>query len=349
MTRKSSRTLPLMLLSAVAILNSFLGHRSVVSVIKKDHADSAYLPEIEKAASSCSNVLGNNGTWIRDWEFARDYGQYQELRIDPLTPFLQGTWARFRPSEEAPFPWQTSYRWVDDNPHGCQIDYTLATSCPKTCDLLHQLGVNRILFFGDSMSDAQYSSLINLLGSDCMENIGSDGSGLPVREARLRCSHASIPIFSSKEGGGNSFPNSSRSNMTLSNKTRDFIHNPISKKGRLLAVLNFGAHYHSVNDYQEDIDLLFYWMDELLSDPNNNDLVFFRPTPSEHVNCYPKNTKYFNFTRGIRFEPFSGYRDFVPSTKHDWHIFDRYNRHTAKRLQTTSFRLLLNVVNMTVL
>lgn len=67
------------------------------------------------AACRCFRELGKNGTWVRDWDFARAYGQHPLPRNIPHGQFMQNILYSFVPTAGNPFPWETSWRWHDYN------------------------------------------------------------------------------------------------------------------------------------------------------------------------------------------------------------------------------------------
>ena len=75
--------------------------------------------------SPCTNKClwnsGRNGSWVQDWDFAKEHGQYPDPLVIPNGPFLRKTHLRFRPSDDAPFAWPSSWKWVD-NDKDCQVD-----------------------------------------------------------------------------------------------------------------------------------------------------------------------------------------------------------------------------------
>ena len=67
----------------------------------------------------CLWKAGINGSWVQDFEFAENYGQYPTPLVIPQGPYFRRTAGAFIPSEDAPFPWRTSWKWVD---HECSVD-----------------------------------------------------------------------------------------------------------------------------------------------------------------------------------------------------------------------------------
>jgi hypothetical protein len=280
----------------------------------------------DESDDRCLEFLGTNGTWVQDWDYAKRYGQFSQPRFIGLGPFVKRTWGRFKPSADAPVAWETSWRWVDHTSESCQIDYTLDIN--QTCSLLAKLGVDRIFFLGDSLSNSQYSSLINKMGGhQRLANYTDFGGG--VQECTLLCTgqNADIRTRGTREGGGKAFPHSKEVTPTyLSNRSREFL---TSSPQRVLAVLNIGVHYHDMPTYQTGLAELFGLFDELA---RPDDLVFFRTTPSGHAECQPRNPRAFNFTEGIRITPWRHYSEFKPTSMHDWDKLDAYNRYIKDQL-----------------
>jgi hypothetical protein len=195
---------------------------------------------------------------------------------------------KFKPSELAPFRWESSWKWIDYSPNGCQVDSTM--SADDLCDVLSKLDVNRVLFIGNSLTNSQYLSLLNRIGSDRIKNVTKLKHGL---RANLACRLQSIDLLMKMEGGGQAFPNSYQSKYALSNMTRQFIN---GDPNRLLAVMNIGAHYHQMEHYKEDLDMLVQWLQEF-NRPKN--LYFFRTTVPGHDRCQPRSPRQFNWTQGV--------------------------------------------------
>jgi hypothetical protein len=299
--------------------------------------DSSAIGQIKSCATTCLGDVGQNGTWVQDWEFAEEYGQYPEPRVVEVGPFIARTWGKFKPSESAPFRWESSWKWIDYSPNGCQVDFTM--SADDLCDVLSKLDVHRVLFIGDSLANQQYLSLLNRLGSDRIKNTTTSKYGL---HANLACRSQNIDLFMGKEGGGQAFPHSKRQEYVLSNATRQFIN---SDPNRLLAVMNIGAHYHKMEHYKEDLDLLIQWLQEF---NRPNDLYFFRTTVPGHPRCKPKNPRKFDWTRGVREVPLKTYHDYQIVETHDWNLFEDYNAYTRATLRSSNIRI-LDVFNMTIL
>mmetsp|Transcript_13829 Transcript_13829/g.28567 ORF Transcript_13829/g.28567 Transcript_13829/m.28567 type:complete len:289 (+) Transcript_13829:268-1134(+) len=232
----------------------------------------------------------------------------------------------------------------------------------STCSLLIQLEIDRIFFFGDSISGLQYKSFLNKLGKDHVRTTDKFTSTLacPLFNTHKNEKESKeIKLRYAKEGGGNDFPGSARKTMVLSNQSENFLA-PSSKggseRGRLLAILNIGAHYHELSHFKEDFVKLVGWVEASM---RPHDLVFYRTSVPGHKNCIPRNPRQFNFTAGIRVVPLQSYRDFQVSTQYEWNLFDGYNDfakgYLAKRnIKTARERSLstihlLDVVNLTVL
>ncbi len=116
-------------------------------------------------------------------------------------PLVKGTHGQFRPSPDAPFPWPSSWKWVergserqhftaegakhealetnDNNLRGNNpLFYPVDPMTPRSmCHLLvNQLNVRKIAFYGDSLTMQQADSFLNLFGSSYIETISSFSS-----------------------------------------------------------------------------------------------------------------------------------------------------------------------------
>eukprot|EP00547_Thalassionema_nitzschioides_P000526 CAMPEP_0194207486 /NCGR_PEP_ID=MMETSP0156-20130528/6214_1 /TAXON_ID=33649 /ORGANISM="Thalassionema nitzschioides, Strain L26-B" /LENGTH=384 /DNA_ID=CAMNT_0038934259 /DNA_START=79 /DNA_END=1233 /DNA_ORIENTATION=- len=330
------------LIMAIAILLSRL---IFITQLLKDPFENATQSDKDTSIHQCLNALGKNGTWVQDWEFARKFGQHVIPLVESYGPFYRRTWGRFKPTAEIPFPWQTSWRWLDFNSFGddCQIDYTMGGE--SICEALQALNITHLYFNGDSMTQSQYTSFINKLGSQYV-TIDRNSKG-----ASILCANNTIKVLQTREGqGGQAFPSSPRDNITLTQISKDFFR----QKGRKLSIWNMGAHYHQDSHYQEDIVQLFSWMEEY---HNKDDLIFFRTTPSGHLNCEPRRPRRFNFSE-YRVRPLKNYNEFKPTSMHTWEKFDAYNTYTKQLLRERQNNSsledrpqirLLDVVNMTLL
>jgi hypothetical protein len=299
--------------------------------------DSSSIGQTKSCATTCLEEVGQNGTWVQDWHFAEEYGQYPEPRVLGVGPYGAKTWGKFKPSELAPFRWESSWKWIDYSPNGCQVDATM--SADDLCDVLSKLDVHRVLFIGDSLTNQQYASLLNRLGSDRIKNVTKLEYGL---RASLACPLQSIDLLLQLEGGGQIFSHSDRNEYILHNTTRHFIN---SDPNRLLAVMNIGAHYHKMEHYKEDLDLLIQWLQEF---DRPDDLYFFRTTMPGHKRCKPRQPRNFDWTQGVRESPLKTYHDYQLTKTHDWNLFEDYNAYTRARLRSSTIRI-LDVFNMTIL
>jgi len=295
--------------------------------------------------SSCLSVYGKNGSWVQDWNFAEKYGQHPAPLIKPHGPYIARTHGSFKPSEDAPFPWRTSWKWTDSSP--CQVDYTLDSE--SFCNVLEALKIETILFHGDSLSASMFDSLLNKFGPSSISNLTSPT--IFIETAHLYClsSQKYIPIRSIKGNGGQDYPHSPRNNYTFEDEANEFL-NATDK--RTLAIFNIGAHYHSIQHYQED---LVIWLDYLRKFPGQDNLYFFRVTSPGHVGCQPQRPKQFNWTRGNRIVPLKSYDEFISTSLYEWNLFEIYNVMARKAIQewntasTHPAIHLLDIYNMTAL
>ena len=308
----------------------------------------------------CQDLLGSNGTWIQDWDFAKKYGQYSSPIAYPLGPHGQRTVGRFRPSTDAPYPWPTSWKWQDSNAN-CQIN---VMTHEGICDDLIRLGVRRILFYGDSLTQGMYESFMNLIGHVRIDGVGYSGSFIcesnndnetvhDDNDTDAVLSDTIIHVLHKRDNGGMAFPNSPRGVYNIDNKTQRFINMSID---RAIGVFNIGAHYHNFTHYQEDMDIMLQSLSNLA---RSQDLYFFRSTSPGHHDCCCN--KRFNWTLGTRITPLKSYSEYsIPHDhKYDWDKFEHYNAYTQLHLLHASknFDVLvsrapvffLNIFNMTVL
>lgn len=102
-------------------------------------------------ATMCLQKRGDEGTWVRDWNYAN-------------SSFYLSTGGANRKANAynkstpgAPYRWETSWRWQDDN---CEIH---VTTLDGFCEVCKSLGITRIAFLGDSMTGLLDISLHGLL------------------------------------------------------------------------------------------------------------------------------------------------------------------------------------------
>lgn len=128
------------------------------------------------------------------------------------------------------------------------------------CDDLIRLGVRRILFYGDSLTQGMYESFMNLIGHVRIDGVGYSGSFIcksnndnetvhDDNDTDAVLSDTIIHVLHKRDNGGMAFPNSPRGVYNIDNKTQRFINMSID---RAIGVFNIGAHYHNFTHYQED-------------------------------------------------------------------------------------------------
>jgi len=221
--------------------------------------------------------LGRDGTWIQDWDHARRHGNYPNGRVVPAKKGRAErlTHGRFRPSEEAPFPWPTSWRWAArtdrGNGNGNATDATAewesesesesefyplrVTTAEEMCHLLaSKLNVRKIAFYGDSLTMSQYESFLNLMGTSFVTSSFSENpSSLPSRSS-IACptkdenassssssSSITIPIFMQKDTGGSYRPQDPRTEYYFSEELRSFLRDD-----------DRDNHRHNTNNHRND-------------------------------------------------------------------------------------------------
>lgn len=317
-----------------------LSRQPVLKSKQKLYQNDSLFWDLPACQDECLWTAGANGTWIQDWEFAEEHGQYEKWAY-PNGPYVKRRDRAFRPDEDSPFQWRTSWRWVDYSPN-CPVDIMTKE---KMCRTLTKLGIVRILFYGDSLSREMYTALMNKLG---------DVKVSPGFRGQLVCGEGNQTIIDTlytSDRGGNEFPHSPRGVYDLSLKAQQFFAE--AREGRVLAIFNIGAHYHNFTHYHEDIDIM---LDEVSNLWRHQDLYIFRSTSPAHEGCEPRN-KNFDWTRGPRISPLKSYDEYKVTKNHkfDWDAFERYNHYARERIydhnekgrgQPVHF---LNIWNMTAL
>mmetsp|Transcript_11036 Transcript_11036/g.30498 ORF Transcript_11036/g.30498 Transcript_11036/m.30498 type:complete len:499 (-) Transcript_11036:76-1572(-) len=388
MKRAKSKVVALVLLAATTIYlvvsstNAIAGtvHSPPVPFSSSVHQRD---DSLQQRFSACLDLLGQNGKWTQDWNYSRDYGQYAQPVVYPESPYVSALARRFQPQQDAPFPWRTSWKWIDDADTvlksaeiqgtnilpSCQIDYTLSGG--KLCKILKALNVSTVLMNGDSLQRLMWKSFVNIVGRPFLQHYSFDNEAL--REAKVGKSSFQGTIvcpenqtvdllFHRTSGGGQAFPTSPRAPLVFPNYTRQFIS---TSPGRVVMVFNIGAHYHNITHFEEDFDV---WVNFVRSLRRPNDLVFFRTTVPGHPRCVPRRPKQFDWRNGKRIKPLESYQQFSelflrngPLPFANWGQFEAYNSYAKKqtlRLSRTGRSSsspsgprirVLDVFNMTVL
>ena len=309
------------------------------------------LPSLPQCNSSCLSNFGKDGEWIQDWNFAAEYGQYEEPWVSPAGPLNQRQDMRFRPQEDAPFRWPTSWKWVDKDP-ACPVDPMTQSTM---CNILVQLNISRIAFYGDSLTQQQYTSFLNLMGHRHIMVPSQTSSSKNTKVLLCNITEDSnhyVTLFHKRDEGGQAFPSSERTAYKLHEdiELSAFID---ESPQRFLGVFNLGAHYHNLSWYKED---MVEMVKSLESFNRSQDLYFFRTTAPGHKNFFPKNRRGFNWTQGTRDVPLYSYTEFRNkswSTNYDWNMYEHYNEFTKKTIhewgtQTQTMHV-IDVYNMTAL
>ncbi|CAJ1957947.1 unnamed protein product [Cylindrotheca closterium] len=314
-----------LVMASSAALSKHADEAMSSSVLVKDQ--SPPLSAIRKNSDACQDAClwksGINGSWVQDFDFARDHGQFEKPLVIKDGPFQRRTAGAFQPSEDAPFPWRTSWRWVDHE-SDCQVDIL---TLDKFCKVLQKLNVQRILFFGDSLTDAMYTGLANKIGhANFRLNPDNQRNGsmiCPVGGVH-GADDRIIPVFDKKVSADKVRPNTTRKMIEFDHEVRHFL--DISPADRVLAVFNIGAHYHDVNHYRQDLGVML----NLLSNMNRSqDLYIFRATSPGHEGCLPRTRK-FDWKVGTRIVPLAKFEDYKVTVghQHDWDKFEGYNNYT---------------------
>jgi len=289
---------------------------------------------------------------VQDWDFAKEYGNYRE-RVVPVSSVGRRTHGRFRPSEDAPFRWPTSWKWVDrssmSNITALNASKTAVSSfqryshenhseftdfypinpmnAEEKCDLLvSKLNIRKIAFYGDSLTESQFKSFLNLFGTSFITS-SPHSLVCPLQTGMLSnnslSSTVEIPLFFQRDSGGSPFPHDPRSEYSFSPELLSFLQNPPISGGhdnyRTLAIFNIGAHYHNTSWYHEDMNVLLHSLQNI---GRSNDIYFFRTNVPGHRHCNPTNPKTFDWIKGTRDVPYNNIDEFLPSLMLDGAIFD---------------------------
>jgi len=283
--------------------------------------------------SHCLSSMGKDGAWVQDWNFAKNYGQFPLPWVIPAKPLLVDHELQFQPTLDSPFPWRTSWKWIDEDAD-CHVD---PMTPEVVCNVLDELGADRIAFYGDSLTESQFQSFVNMMGPDNTRKIESttdrdvsDEIGLVCR--RNKTGHEDetdddviVPIFYQRSMG-EAAHKQVESAYDFSEELNSFIN---QSEKRMLGVFNIGAHYHNETLYQEDLSKM---LDLISAFDRNQDLYFFRTTSPGHAYCEPRKPWDMDWTKGVETEPFSSIDemrwDNVVARRWNWEKFQYHNKHT---------------------
>jgi len=194
-------------------------------------------------------ACNNKSTWIQDWDFARDHGQYNRW-VYPNGPYTAGRDRAFKPSSGSPYPWRTSWKWHSDvGDADCQVNIM---THEKLCNALFDLNVYQLLFYGDSLTEMMYTAFMNKLGDNVNVKGGHEGRIFCTKNGTGTGNSSSlryeINVLHERDAGGNAFPRSPRGVYEISNKSQAFISASLSD--RTIGIFNIGAHYHNFSHYR---------------------------------------------------------------------------------------------------
>jgi hypothetical protein len=253
----------------------------------------------------------------------------------------------FQPSHDAPYPWPTSWKWIDK-----QSDCKMQIMSPAVlCQLLEDFKIDRIGFYGDSLMQSQYESFVNKVGSQYVQ-LSADN----IFNSTLLCNSTYhqgqrlIPLFHKRDEGGTASPNSNRTTYQIDEEMTTFL----TKSAKpVLGIFNIGAHYHNFQWYKEDMQIMLRSLNQI---NRTQDMYFFRTTAPGHPSCNPRNPRTFNWTRGTRDTPLSSLKELdLTGQNVDWESFDLYNRYTRESIREYSWNgtltnmHVLDIYNMTAL
>lgn len=293
----------------------------------------------------CLRKAGINGSWVQDFDFSRNHGQYDTPWVVPDGPYQRRTSGAFVPSEDAPFPWRTSWKWVDQE---CPVN---VMTYDGICNILKRLNIRHLLFYGDSLSRQHYNSFVNQMNSTNFdkEKEKQVNAGVLTCQVLGDTVPYTIRIFHGIDKGGNAFPNSPRGVYRMENSTNNFIQE--ANMDRMLGVFNIGAHYHNWTHYMEDMDTMI----GILKMANRTqDIYIYRSTSPGHADCLPRSRK-FDWKLGTRLKPLTKFSEYRSGHNYDYDRFEGYNNYTKhlvlkrNRMGLKPFLHYLDIFNMTAL
>ena len=294
--------------------------------------------------------IGQDGKWEQDWDFAETYGQFPLPRLIKAGQMDRARHEKFQPSHDAPYPWPTSWKWIDKQPH-CKMQIML----PEVlCQLLEDFDIDRIGFYGDSLTQQHYESFVNKLGSQYVQ-LSADNKF----NSTLLCNSTYhqgqgqrlIQLFHKRDAGGQaSPPRGNRTEYKIDEEMTSFL---TKSTKPVLGIFNIGLHYHKFQWYKEDTEIMLYSLNRI---NRTQDMYFFRTTAPGHPLCSPRDARTFNWTKGTRDIPLSSLKDLdLTKQKFHWDSFEDYNRYTLESIREYSLNgtlanmHFLDIYNMTAL
>jgi hypothetical protein len=286
-----------------------------------------------KQAQLCLHERGHDGWWVQDWDYAST-AQYGNMPVTNKSELFRAH-RNFVSTEEQPYRWATSWRWVDET---CAVQLVALEGFCRVC---HDLNISLVYVLGDSLQAAFSTSLRGLLGFPLM------AGNLPLLLVPLTvpCPDPYSDVLHVHR------------KWNADKDLRDLDHPELlySNRNRTLTLLNLGVHMHSMEIFKRTFDSLLGWVDGL---NRTDDLVFLRNSPPGHLRCEPRaDRRTYNWTIPLKVTPFQNYSQYklTETTKYGWNLMEQYNKHAEKVIEARSTEAsrvrvwLLNVFNSTVL
>lgn len=94
----------------------------------------------------CLHERGHDGWWVQDWDYAST-AQYGNMPVTNKSEVFRAH-RNFVPTEEQPYRWATSWRWVDET---CPVQLVALEGFCRVCN---DLNISLVYVLGDSLQAA---------------------------------------------------------------------------------------------------------------------------------------------------------------------------------------------------
>jgi GDSL/SGNH-like Acyl-Esterase family found in Pmr5 and Cas1p len=317
----------------------------------------------------CIQHRGTRGHWYINETMGKEYFYALGPRSNKWKRDNQGNVSAVYPNN--------MYAWHDEteDSHGCRP--IVPVNKQRFCSTLQQLGIERIFVVGDSLSKMQIHSLLSLLGYNVKEFLLSSKPDVNTTLSTIDCPNIRLEFQYRRENLGPNLrltelgkrnDNSRKHRQQFGpeipfcedNAEYQYNHDGSpqscpwmaeyqSSTKTTLLLLNQGAHFHSVETFQNSFDLFVKQLNAMVAHPK--DIIVFRNTAPGHKDCFHVHSDAIappDLTHDT-------FLDRYGTTMYDWNLFDAYNQHAKTALSqissnmTQTIRMYLNIYNMTIL